>query len=94
MAPTDARIAAPTLAFDSPQGDGKASGYLNWLATQWPELAGGVPFYGTAPDLADVPRIRAPLLLHCAGNDQRVNATWPPCDAALTAAHVPHQAFV
>ena len=69
-------------------------GVVNWLATQWPELAAGVPFYGTAPDLADVPRIRAPLLLHFAGNDQRVNATWPPYDAALTAAHVPHEAFV
>ncbi len=41
-----------------------------------------------------MPRIRAPLLLNYAGNDQRVNATWPPYDAALTAAHVPHEAFV
>jgi carboxymethylenebutenolidase len=67
---------------------------VNWLATQWPGLDAAVPFYGTAPDLADVPRIHAPLLLHFAGNDQRVNATWPPYDAALTAAHVKHEAFV
>ncbi len=67
---------------------------VNWLATQWPDLDAGAAFYGTAPDLADVPRIRSPLLLHFAGNDQRVNATWPPYDAALTAAHVKHEGFV
>jgi carboxymethylenebutenolidase len=67
---------------------------VNWLATQWPGLDAGVPFYGTAPNLADVPRIHAPLLLNYAGNDQRVNATWPPYDAALTAAHVRHEAFI
>ena len=39
-------------------------------------------------------RIRAPLLLHFAGNDERINAMWPPYEAALKAAHVKYEAFV
>lgn len=86
QAGTNGRVGAVGFCF--------GGGVVNWLATQWPELDAGVPFYGIAPDLADVPRIRAPLLLHFAGNDPRVNATWPPYDAALTAAHVQHEGFV
>ena len=37
----------------------------------------------TAPAAEDVPRIKARLLLNYAGNDERVNATWPPYEAAL-----------
>jgi carboxymethylenebutenolidase len=69
-------------------------GIVNYLATQWPDLNAGVPFYGAAPTLADVPRIRAPLMLHFAGNDERINAMWPPFEAALKAAHLPYEAFV
>jgi carboxymethylenebutenolidase len=69
-------------------------GIVNTLATQWPDLNAGVPFYGAAPTLADVPRIRAPLLLHFAGNDERINGMWPPYEAALKAAHVKYEAFV
>ena len=67
---------------------------VNELATQWPDLNAGVPFYGTAPKLEDVPRIRAPLQLHFAGNDTRVDATWPPYEAALKAAHAKYEAYV
>jgi carboxymethylenebutenolidase len=49
------------------------------------ELKAGVPFYGRAPDTAEVPKIRAPLLLHFAEDDERVNATWPGYEAALKA---------
>jgi carboxymethylenebutenolidase len=69
-------------------------GMVNTLATQWPDLNAGVAFYGVAPNLADVPRIRAPLEFHFAGNDERVNATWPPYEAALQEAHVRYQAFI
>ncbi|MFG6486034.1 dienelactone hydrolase family protein [Roseateles sp. BYS78W] len=65
----------------------------NHIATQVPELAVAVPFYGGAPALPDVPRIKARLLLHFAGNDERVNATWPPYEAALKAAGVRYEAF-
>jgi len=83
---TNGRVGAVGFCF--------GGGVVNWLATQWPDLNAGAPFYGVAPALEDVPRIRAPLQLHFAGNDQRVNATWPPYDAALTAAHVKHEGFV
>ena len=67
---------------------------VNYLATKWPDLNAGVAFYGVAPDLADVPHIRAPLEFHFAGNDDRVNATWPAYEAALKEAHVRYQAFI
>ena len=60
-------------------------GMANYLATQVPELAAAVPFYGPAPALEDVPKIKAPLLLQFAEKDDRVNATWPPYEAALKA---------
>ncbi len=68
-------------------------GMVNWLATQWPELAAGVAFYGGQPPAADVPRIKAPLQLHYAGSDERINAGWPPYEAALKTAGVTHEAF-
>jgi carboxymethylenebutenolidase len=49
------------------------------------ELHAAVPFYGTAPEAARVPSIKAPLLIHYAESDERVNATWPPYEAALKA---------
>jgi carboxymethylenebutenolidase len=63
------------------------------VATQVPELAVAVPFYGGAPAAEDVPRIKARLQIHYAANDERVNATWPPFEAALKAAGVRYEAF-
>ena len=83
---TNGRVGAVGFCF--------GGGMVNILATEWPDLDAGVAFYGVAPDLADVPRIRAPLEFHFAGNDDRVNATWPPYEAALKGAHVRYQAFV
>ncbi len=65
----------------------------NHVATQMPELQAAVPFYGGAPALEDVPRIKARLLLHYAGNDERVNASWPAYEAALKAAGVRYEQF-
>jgi len=58
----------------------------NKLATRVPDLGAAVPFYGTPPDLDAVPNINAPLLIHYAGEDTRVNATRSEYEAALTAA--------
>ncbi len=58
-------------------------GVANAAAVAYPELAAAVPFYGMQPRPEDVPRIRAPLLLHYAGLDTRVNAGWPAYEAAL-----------
>lgn len=69
-------------------------GMVNLLAVAAPSLAAAVPFYGVAPPTADVPRIRATLLIHYAGNDPRINAGAPAYEAALEAAGVPYTAYV
>jgi carboxymethylenebutenolidase len=66
----------------------------NRLAVALPDLAAAVPFYGSAPPLDNVAAIEAELLLHFASNDERVNASWPPYEAALKAAGVTHTAHV
>jgi carboxymethylenebutenolidase len=63
---------------------------VNVIATRVPELAAGVPFYGTAPPAEEVAKIKAPLLIQYAENDQRVNASWPAFEAALKANNIPH----
>ena len=57
----------------------------NMMAVRVPDLMASVPFYGGQPDAADVPNIKAPLLLHFAGLDTRVNAGWPAYAEALQA---------
>lgn len=65
---------------------------VNVLATRLPDLGAGVPFYGVAPALDKVGAIKAPLLIVFADTDERVNATWPPYEAALKAANVKFEA--
>jgi len=60
-------------------------GVVNAIAVAYPELAAGVPFYGRQPDVADVPRIQAPLMLQYAELDERINAGWPAYEEALKA---------
>lgn len=55
----------------------------NMMAVRIPELAAAVPFYGGQPAKEDVAKIKAPLLIHYAGLDTRVNAGWPDYEAAL-----------
>ena len=66
----------------------------NYLATVMPGLAAAVPFYGSGPNAADVPKIRAPLMIHDAGKDARILAGWPAYEAALKANKVDYQHFV
>jgi carboxymethylenebutenolidase len=66
----------------------------NLLATRVPDLAAAVPFYGAAPAPADVPRIRAEVLVHHAGNDARLLEAWPGYRDALKAAGVRHEGYV
>ncbi len=76
-----------------PQGTGKAGavgfcwggGAVNALAVADPALSAGVAYYGRQPDAAAVPNISAPLLLHYASLDERVNAGIAAFEAALKA---------
>lgn len=69
-------------------------GVVNILATQVPELAAAVPFYGPQPPAQDVSKIKTPMLIHYAGVDERINAGWPKYETALKAAGARYQAFV
>lgn len=60
-------------------------GVCNALAVAYPDLAASVPFYGRQPDAASVPSIEAPLMIHYAGLDDRINAGWPAYSEALKA---------
>ena len=62
-------------------------GVVAQLAIRVPDFAAGVPFYGGQPAAADVARIKAPLLIHYAENDERINAGWPAFETALKASN-------
>lgn len=55
----------------------------NMMAVKVPELKAAVPFYGGQASAEEVPQIKAPLLLHFAELDKRVNAGWPAYEEAL-----------
>jgi carboxymethylenebutenolidase len=77
-----------------PDGNGKlgavgfcyGGGVVHRLATQLPDLNAGVPFYGNTPAPEEAAKVKAPLLVHLAGTDERINAAWPGYEAALKAA--------
>ena len=68
-------------------------GIANRMPVRFAELAGAVSFYGAQPSAADTARIRAPLLIHYAGLDDRVNAGWPAWKEALDANRVRYREY-
>ena len=66
----------------------------NNLAVRIPDLAAAVPFYGTQPTAEETAKIKASLLIHYAGMDDRVNAGWPAYEAALKANHITYTAYI
>lgn len=68
-------------------------GMSNFLATQLPDLDAAAPFYGAPAATADVPNIKARMLIVLAANDERVNAGWPDYEAALKQAGVRYELF-
>jgi carboxymethylenebutenolidase len=69
-------------------------GIANMMAVRIPELAAAVPFYGSQPAVTDVPKIKAPLMLHYASLDTRITEGWPPYEAALKENGKKYQVFI
>jgi len=66
----------------------------NMMAVRIAGLSAAVPFYGGQPPAESVTDIQAPLLLHYAGLDKRVNEGWPAYESALKANHKEYQAYI
>ncbi len=89
-------VAAVAYLKTGPQATGKVAcmgfcwggGLTNDVAVNAPDLAAAVPFYGRQPQPEDVPRIKAAMLIHYAGNDERINAGIPAFEEALKKAGV------
>ena len=99
---TEDLIAAYAFLKSRPECTGKigAVGFcfggtiVNTFAVRLPDLAAAVPFYGGQPNAADVAKIKAPLLIHYAALDERINAGWPAYEAALKANGVKYQMYM
>lgn len=95
-------IAAYEVLSKDPQCNGKVGvvgfcfgGWIaNMMAVRIPGLAAAVPFYGGQPPLEMVPEIQAPLLLHYASLDTRVNEGWPAYEAALKQHNKEYKAYM
>lgn len=95
-------LAAVTTLMDHPATTGRVGitgfcyggGVANAAAVAIPELAAAVPFYGRQAPAADVPRINAPILLHFAELDTRINEGWPAYEAALKASGKVYEAHI
>jgi carboxymethylenebutenolidase len=68
-------------------------GIAHMLATRLPDLAAAVPFYGNTPAPEEAAKVKAPLLIHFAANDERINAAWPAYEAALKTTKASYEAY-
>ena len=66
----------------------------NMMAVKIASLSAAVPFYGSQPSAEDTAMIKAPLMLHFAGLDKRVNEGWPAYEAALKQNHIDYLAYM
>ena len=69
-------------------------GVANAAAVAYPELGAAVSFYGRQPDAGDVSRIKAPVMVHLAELDTRINEGWPAYEQALKANNVTYQGYI
>jgi carboxymethylenebutenolidase len=96
-------VAAATWLKSRPDCTGKigvtgfcyGGGVSNTLAVRFgTDLAAAVPYYGTPPPPADIPKMKAGILAHNGELDTRLAAGWPAYDKALTDANVPHEGYI
>ena len=95
-------VAAVAYLKTHPQATGKVAcmgfcwggGVTNQVAVNSPDLAAAVPFYGAQPAVEDVPKIKAAMLIHYAGNDERINAGIPAFEEALKKASIEYKIFM
>jgi carboxymethylenebutenolidase len=66
----------------------------NQVAVNAPDLDAAVPYYGSQPAEADVEKIKAPIMAHYAGNDERINAGIPAFEEALKKYKKEYQIFM
>ena len=67
---------------------------VNQMATRFPDLSAAVPYYGGQPKPEDAARIKSPMLLHYASEDERITSGWPAFEKVLKEHGVKHQAYV
>jgi carboxymethylenebutenolidase len=95
-------VAAVKYLKTHPQSTGKVGvmgfcwggGMTNQVAVNSPDLVAAVPFYGMQPKPEDVPKIKASMLIHYAGLDERINAGIPAFEAALKEAGVDYKIYM
>jgi carboxymethylenebutenolidase len=95
-------VAAAKYLKTHPQSTGKVGvmgfcwggGMANQVAVNFPDLKAAAPFYGRQPATEDVPKIKASLLLHYAGNDEWINPGIPAYEEALKKAHVEYKLYM
>jgi carboxymethylenebutenolidase len=95
-------VAAVKYLKTHPQSTGKVGvtgfcwggGMTGQVAVNSPDVQAAVPFYGRQPASEDVPKIKASLLVHYAGEDERINAGILELEAALKKASVEHEILI
>lgn len=95
-------VAAIAYLKSRPDSNGKVGtigfcwggGMVNRMAVNAPELDAAVAYYGPQPEPKDVPKIKARLLLHHAGKDERINAGIAAYEKALKAANIPYALYM
>ena len=99
---TEDFVAAANWLKARPDGTGRigvtgfcfGGGVSNTLAARMPDLAAAVPYYGAAPPVEDVPKIKAAVLVHHGQLDTRLVEAWPAYEAALKANKVRYEGYV
>jgi carboxymethylenebutenolidase len=94
-------VAAVAYLRTQPQATGKVAcmgfcwggAVTNQVAVHAPDLTAAIPFYGSQPSGEDVPKIKASMLIHYAGDDERINSGIPAFEAALKKAGIDHKIF-